>query len=163
MFQDIFFRGAQLPRPGNRLQQQLHTPYFWDPANLALISSSWCSDVYSVPRPKHSCRHIARSTWLVKLFFPALTAWWPIPTALLITSVAELSHCVEWPYPFRRQDVYDKEWKVVPVHWGLFPVKRWFCSAAHCYFWFKVKSLEDAPVCLAAESEAQGQECFLYN
>ena len=43
--------------------------------------------------------------------------------ALFIASSTELPHCVQWPYPFRRQDVCDKGWKVVPVHWGSFPVE----------------------------------------
>ena len=43
--------------------------------------------------------------------------------AVFIASGTELPHCVQWPYPFRRQDVCDKGWKVVPVHWGSFPVE----------------------------------------
>lgn len=56
---------------------------------------------------------------------------------------------MEWPYPFRRQDVCDKGWKVAPVHWGSFPVKCMVLPVLHIVtFDSRVKSLEDAPVCL---------------
>lgn len=133
----FFFREAQLPHPDKWLQQQLHTPKCWTPANFVLISGTCCSDVPSVPWPKHpfTAYWVICLVGKIVLFLP-LTSCYPKLIALLIASDTELPHCVEWPY-FCRQDVYDKGWKVVPVHWGSFPVKRWFCCAIHCYFRFK--------------------------